>query len=159
MNGIVTEMLELSRLEAGADTLHMELISLKPLCEKAAEAYQDAGRLFLLEGDAEIQGDRQMLLRVMDNFLSNAVRHTKDGETIRISITENRCSVYNPGDPIPEEAMQKLWEAYYQADESRSAGGSGLGLSIAREVLERHGFSYGAENVDDGVSFWFQHAP
>ena len=157
MNGIVNEMLELSRLEVGTDTLHMELISLKPLCETAVEAYQNSGRLFLLEGNAEIQGDRQMLLRVMDNFLSNAVRHTKDGDTIRISITENRCSVYNPGNPIPEEAMQRLWEAYYQADESRSAGGSGLGLSIAREILERHGFSFGAENVDGGVSFWFQY--
>ena len=53
--------------------------------------------------------------------------------------------------------IEQDWEAYYQTDDSRSAGGSGLGLSIAREVLERHGLSFGAENVEAGVSFWFQY--
>ena len=53
--------------------------------------------------------------------------------------------------------IEQDWETYYQTDDLRSAGGSGLGLSIAREVLERHGLSFGAENVDAGVSFWFQY--
>jgi len=139
------------------DILRRERISLGTLCREAMEPYWDSGRLFLLDGDAEIQGDRQMLLRVLDNFLSNAVRHTKSGDGIRVTITDHRCGVFNPGKAIPEAVQPKLWEAYYQADESRSRGGSGLGLAIAREILERHGFSYGIENQDGGVEFWFEY--
>ena len=56
------------------------------------------------------------------------------------------------------DALPRLWEAYYQADPSRSAKGDGLGLSIAKTVFDLHGFTCGAENTEIGPKFWFQFA-
>lgn len=74
---------------------------------------------------------------------------------MEISITPGRCAVKNPGAPIPEDALPHLFEAYYQADDARGSGGSGLGLAIVKEILDRHGFTCGAENQDGAVVFWF----
>ena len=154
MDRIVREMLELSRLEAGADQLRREEFSLGALCRQAAEE-QPGDHLVLVSGDAAVCADREMLRRVLDNLLSNAQNHAAPGSAISVTIGQNRLEVLNVGQPIPEEQMERLWDAYYQADEARSAGGSGLGLSIVREILQRHGYSYGAENRKEGVCFWF----
>ena len=154
MDRIVREMLELSRLEAGADQLRREEFSLGALCRQAAEE-QPGDHLVLVSGDAAVCADREMLRRVLDNLLSNAQNHAAPGSAISVTIGRDRLEVLNVGQPIPEEQMERLWDAYYQADEARSAGGSGLGLSIVREILQRHGYSYGAENREEGVCFWF----
>lgn len=155
MNETVGRMLELSRLEAEADCLNLEEFSLAELCREVVE--DDAGShvRIRLVGDAIIRADRAMLRRVLGNFLSNARKHTLPGDTIEITVEKGKCTVFNPGEQIPPEQIPKLWEAYYQADASRSQGGSGLGLSIVREILTRHGFAYGVENREDGVAFWF----
>lgn len=155
MNETVGKMLELSRLEAEADQLSLETFSLAELCREAIADYVGAQVRFLIAGDAKITADRAMIRRVLDNFLSNAKKHTAPGGTIEVTVEQGRCTVFNPGEQIPPEQLSKLWEAYYQADGSRSQGGSGLGLSIVREILTRHGFEYGAENREAGVAFWF----
>ena len=66
--------------------------------------------------------------------------------------------IANEGDAIPADALPRLWEAYYQADPSRSAKGDGLGLSIAKTVFDLHGFTCGAENTEIGPKFWFRFA-
>lgn len=154
MDQIVRSMLELSRLEAGVNQLRREDISLGELCRQAAEA-QPGDHLVLVSGDAKIHADREMLRRVLDNLLSNAQKHAEPGSAISVTIGPGRLEVFNVGQPIPGDQMERLWDAYYQADEARSAGGSGLGLSIVREILQRHGYSYGAENREQGVCFWF----
>lgn len=157
MNEIVLKMLELSRLEAGVDVWNPEKLSLKALCQQAIEPYSDSGRMFLIVGDAEVKGDRDMLLRVFDNLLSNAVRYALPEKVIEIRMDSRRCQVLTPGAEIPADSLPKIWEAYYQTDESRSAGGSGLGLAITGEILRRHGFAYGAENSPAGTLFWFSY--
>ena len=64
----------------------------------------------------------------------------------------------NTGDAIPDHALPRLWEAYYQADPSRSTKGDGLGLSIAKTVFDLHGYTCGTENTDAGPKFWFKFA-
>lgn len=155
MDETVGKMLELSRLEAEADKLDLTEFSLRELCREIMEDYLGDEVRFLLQGDAVIEADRAMMRRVLENFLSNARKHTAPGGVIEITVEQGKCTVFNPGDPIPEELLPKLWEAYYQADGARSQGGSGLGLSIVREILLRHGFTWGAENRDSGVAFWF----
>ena len=153
MDAIVRSMLELSRLEAGVDRLQREEFSLGTLCRQAAEE-QPGDHLVLVSGDATVCADREMLRRVLDNLLSNAQKHAAPGSAISVTIGPDRLEVFNQGQQIPEEQMKRLWEAYYQADEARSTGGSGLGLSIVREILQRHGWTYGAENRQEGVCFW-----
>ena len=73
------------------------------------------------------------------------------------SPAEWRLSVYNDGEPIPDESLEKLWDKFYKVDKSRSRqyGGSGIGLSIVKAVVESHNGRYGVQNLDSGVEFWF----
>ena len=69
-----------------------------------------------------------------------------------------RVAVFNTGEPIPEENLEKLWEKFYKADQSRSReyGGSGLGLSIVKAIMESMNGKYGVNDYNDGVEFWFE---
>ena len=155
MNEIVRSMLELSRLEAAVEDLKLTRFSLGQLCREAAQTQEEGWRI-AVEGDAVLEADRELIRRVMDNFLSNARKHTPPGGLVTVTIAPGRCQVYNPGQPIAPEQMEKIWEPYYRADDARAGTGSGLGLSIVREILSRHGFGCGVENTPDGVVFWFQ---
>ena len=68
-----------------------------------------------------------------------------------------RISVFNQGDPIPQESMGLLWTPFYRTDRSRvkHSGGTGLGLAICKEILDQQNCEYGVENTKDGVVFFF----
>lgn len=86
------------------------------------------------------------------------MQHTPEDGCITVHLADGVLSVTNTGDAIPADALPRLWEAYYQADPSRSAKGDGLGLSIAKTVFDLHGFTCGAENTEIGPKFWFRFA-
>lgn len=155
MNDILSKMLEISKEESLDSSLSLTDFSLGDLCREAAEDCYMGEQAYLISGDTTISADRELIRRCMDNFLSNAKRHVSPGGLVSISISDTACEIFNPGNPIPAEALPHIWEPYYQADSARSAGGSGLGLSIVREIMSRHGFSYGVENREDGVAFRF----
>ena len=69
-----------------------------------------------------------------------------------------RINVFNSGDPIPEEALEHLWEKFYKVDKARSreVGGSGVGLSIVKAIMEALNNSYGVVNYENGVTFYFE---
>ena len=69
-----------------------------------------------------------------------------------------RVSVFNTGEPIPEESLLYLWEKFYKVDKARTReyGGSGIGLSIVRAIMESMNHDYGVINYDNGVAFWFE---
>lgn len=159
MNDILGKILEISKADAPEGSLTLTEFSLGELCREAAvDCFLEDG-MYLISGDANITADRELMRRCMDNFLSNAKRHIAPGGLVTITIHEGSCEIYNPGNPIPEAALPLIWEPYYQADTARGKGGSGLGLSIVREILSRHGFSYEAENLEDGVVFRFSFLP
>ncbi len=78
------------------------------------------------------------------------------GGSVGIYIGKGMCAIVNTGAPIPPDALPHLWEAYYQAEASRTTEGSGLGLSIAKTVFDLHGFACGVEDTEVGPRFWFQ---
>ena len=88
--------------------------------------------------------------------------HHIDGEKkiiIRM-IPENglvRVSVFNTGTPIPEEAIPNLWTKFYKVDKARTRayGGTGIGLSIVKAIMDAHNQQYGVKNWENGVEFWF----
>lgn len=155
MNEIVKQMLELGRLEAETEELQRTEFSLSELCREAAEDLGGEDWRYLVTGEAVVSADREQLRRVLDNLLGNAKQHTPPGGVVNIDITPYRLEIRNPGPPIPEEQLPRLWEPYYRGNDARTGAGSGLGLSIVREILQRHGFQYGAENRGSGVVFWF----
>ena len=162
MDGSVRKMLELSRLETGVQALRREEFPLAALAqERLAAALPADGSLHTeLASDNEymVNADRALLARALDALLENAVQHTPEGGCITVRIANGMLSVANTGDAIPNHALPRLWEAYYQADPSRSTKGDGLGLSIAKTVFDLHGYTCDAENTDAGPKFWFKFA-
>ncbi|NLB88703.1 MAG: HAMP domain-containing histidine kinase, partial [Syntrophomonadaceae bacterium] len=161
MDKIITDMLELSRLESEIFSLHFEKVSLEEICRQIIERYQlvcsEKNIETSLEGEAVIEADCRLIDRVIDNFFINAVNNTPDDGIIRIKISSDTLEIYNSGSHIPEEEINAIWNPYKKVDLSRSnSKGTGLGLSIARGILEKHGFSYGARNSNEGVVFWFK---
>jgi len=110
-----------------------------------------------LDGEAVIKADRSLMLRVIDNFLVNALDNTPAGGSIRITIRDDTLEVYNSGSYIPENKIEEIWLPFKKGEAARSnSKGTGLGLAIARTILEIHKFSHGAQNSEEGVIFWFR---
>ena len=162
MDGSVRHMLELSRLETGAKALRRTAFSLAELAQERLQAALPTDSTirteFAAQDKFEVNADRALLARALDALLENAVQHTPEGGCIMVYLADGVLSVTNTGDAIPADALPRLWEAYYQADPSRSAKGDGLGLSIAKTVFDLHGYACGAENTEIGPKFWFQFA-
>ena len=108
-----------------------------------------------------VWADEFKIEEVVTNYLSNAIHHA-DGEKVIVIRLERqngqtRVSVFNTGTPIPEEALPNLWTKFYKVDKARTReyGGSGIGLSIVKAILDGHGQQCGVENWENGVEFWF----
>ncbi|HEB66462.1 MAG TPA: heavy metal sensor histidine kinase [Gammaproteobacteria bacterium] len=110
-----------------------------------------------LEGQARVRADRAMLRRAIGNLLSNAIRHTPSGESIRVRLDETgdwvRITVENPGPTIAAEHLPHLFERFYRVDPARHGGGTGLGLAIVRSIVEAHGGQVMVESTDGLTRF------
>lgn len=109
-----------------------------------------------------VWADEYMIEEVITNYVTNALNHVKGRKRIEIktviSDTVAKVSVFNTGDPIPEEDIDKIWSKFYKVDKARTReyGGNGIGLSIVKAVMEAHDQKYGVTNYDNGVEFWFE---
>lgn len=96
------------------------------------------------------------------NYFTNAINYAGGEKIIDVKIQRTddrvRVSVFNTGIPIPEESVAHLWEKFYKVDKARTReyGGSGIGLSIVKAIMESMNREYGVINYDNGVEFWFQ---
>ncbi|MAD47246.1 MAG: two-component sensor histidine kinase [Oceanospirillaceae bacterium] len=113
-----------------------------------------------LEGDAPpIFGDRSLLLRAVSNLLSNALRYTPDGRYVKVTLEQQESNVLihvaNPGDTIPPQHLDKLFDRFYRVDPSRQrhSEGAGLGLAIARSVVNAHGGDIRVSSADGMTCF------
>jgi two-component system heavy metal sensor histidine kinase CusS len=111
------------------------------------------------EGVATVPGDRLMLRRALSNLISNAIRHTPQGQTVHISLDRTNdkaiVSVENPGPEIPTEHLSKLFERFYRVDPSRQrkGDGAGLGLAIVKSIVEVHGGSISVSSAKGVTRF------
>ncbi len=167
MNRLVMQLLDLSRIEIGKVKPDLCEIDLKGISQEVCRKTRllaEAKRLEIdLSGiEGAVLGDFDMIEQVLTNYLTNAINHTPEGGRITMSSEAAggivRVSVYNEGDPIPEEELPKIWEKFYKVDKSRTRtdGGTGIGLSIVKAVMEAHGGAFGAKNRDGGVEFYFE---
>lgn len=165
MEGLVQEVLTVSRMEHEDAALHMDPLDLAELTRQCLALYDD---LILQKGmrletslprSASIEGDAALLKKVLDNLLSNAVFYAPEGASLSVRLEADGpgwvLSVENSGSHIPEDALGHVFEAFYRGETSRNrrTGGSGLGLYIVRMILERHGAAYRIENTESGVCF------
>jgi signal transduction histidine kinase len=139
---LATDLLDLSRLDAGRLTVVSEPVELAELAEEVAGEFRGRAGDHVVEVAAEpvgAQGDAERVLQIGRILLENALVHTPPGTTVRVSTAVDggraTLTVANDGPEIPREAQQQIFERFYRLDGTR-ASGSGLGLAIARELAE-----------------------
>ena len=164
MSALVGRLLELSRLESG-NPLQKEPLDLEALVREVWEplALPLEQRDITLKLDLEalqLEGDRERLREAAGNLASNALRHCTPGGTIRVTLKREGSravlTVYNDGEPIPEDDFPHLFQPFYRGGDksrSRDSGGTGLGLAIVRAAALAHGGECEVENTGGGVAF------
>lgn len=166
MDAMVLEMLDLSRLEAGRVKLARDEFSLLQLTESVFDKLAMAMEAKALRVsytcyyDAMVTADESRIRQVIENFATNAIKHTPAGGEIRIRIFSDRqgtvFSIENDGKNLPPAVLNKVWDSFYREDESRSSPGTGLGLAIAKNIITLHGGECRAANTRNGVEFRFR---
>lgn len=168
MNKMVRQLLTLSALEYGSDMPVMETFDIVELIRDLLNSAQ----ILIAQKQAEVTfeetepvyvcGDEFKIEEVMVNYLNNAMNHLGGERQIRITIVQHggevRIGVYNDGNAIPDEDIPNLWTKFYKVDKARTRtyGGSGIGLSIVRAIMDAHNKTCGVENTGNGVEFWFE---
>ena len=168
MNRMVKKLLTLNQLEFGNDQVVMERFDMTELVRGVANSTkilmeQKGIRLELdnLE-EAWVWGDEFKVEEVITNYMSNAINHADGGKVIRVFYTrfedKLRVSVFNTGQPIPEDDIDKIWVKFYKVDKARTReyGGSGIGLSIVKAIMDSFHQKCGVINHEDGVEFWME---
>ncbi|WP_437585444.1 ATP-binding protein [Sorangium sp. So ce1000] len=162
LNGMIGELLTLSRLESGRGMERTERFDLTALVEQlvedaAFEAEQRGCSVELGARDAcSLDGNEELLRRAIENVVRNAVRFTEAGTAVRIDL---ECSggtaevrVRDRGPGVPEGALADIWKPFYRVDDhrARGAGGTGIGLAITQRAVLIHGGEVEARNADGG---------
>ena len=151
MTHIVQDLLTLSRFDSGRDELKLSWFSFEGAVQDLYNAvYMEAQRhshtmkLCVEPGLPQVRADRERIMQVMMNIVSNSIKYTPDGGQIQISAGQNGSRVWmqvdDNGIGIPAADRPRIFERFYRVDKARSrqSGGTGLGLSIAKEIVDRH---------------------
>lgn len=163
---LIDGLFEYTRLAYGDLEINCRPISLDSLLRQLAEEFvpilQQAGMeqvLHLPAGKVTVLADGDLLVRVFDNLYSNAIRYGHDARKLNVSLQEEDgraiVQVENFGSPIPEQDLPHIFERLYRADKARSArvGGAGLGLAIAKQIVELHQGSISVKSDADSTVF------
>jgi two-component system sensor histidine kinase SenX3 len=148
---ITQEIIELSRLQSADGLAEAELVDIDHVVSVAIDQNRvvaDLNRVSLISGGesgVEVFGDETLLVLALDNLISNAVQYSPENTRVGIGVRQKagaiEISVTDQGAGIPEEELDRVFERFYRSDPARSrhTGGSGLGLSIAKHVVQNHG--------------------
>ena len=172
MNNLVRKLLDLNQLEFGKDIVTMERFDIVALIQN----FLASAEILILQNEVKVKvnqsepiyvwADEFKTEEVVRNYFSNALNHVSGEKIIEIKYRQIeepnagrvRVSVFNAGEPIPEEALSHIWEKFYKVDKARTReyGGSGVGLSIVKAIMESMNQQYGVINYTNGVEFWFE---
>ncbi|MFF3025513.1 sensor histidine kinase [Gottfriedia sp. NPDC057948] len=166
MNGLVVDMLELSKLQSGTYTLRSEPFLIVDCIENVIIRMFENSSIhchfnFNLDEDTLVLGEKRKIEQVIINILSNAIHYGNPGSVIKMNLLDEgdyvNISIFNEGNPIPADKIDKIWDRFYRIDESRNRqnGGTGLGLAIVKTILDLHHSTIKVHNKEDGVEFIF----
>lgn len=172
MDRLVKQLLELMKLEYGKREFQNKKFNIVELIKEVirkSKVMLDENNI-KVELDSEeqvyVNADEFYIEQVVTNYFTNAMKHVIDinGEKlIKISVKPNieenkvRISVFNTGENIAEEDLNRIWNRFYKVDTSRNrdAGGSGIGLSLVKAIMNNYQNDYGVINTENGVEFYF----
>lgn len=168
MNRMVKNLLVLNQLEFGGEKINIERFDISLLIRN----YIQSASVLVQQNNVVVEedippsvfvwGDEYRIEEVFMNYFTNAIHHVRKNGTIKVSVIQNEevatVHVFNTGDNIPEDDIDKVWTKFYKVDKARSReyGGSGVGLSIVKAIMNMHGKRFGVKNVEGGVDFWFE---
>ena len=167
MNKLVKNLLTLNHLEEGRDEVKMERFDIVSLIKGILQSMdimiqqKEAKVSFEAEEPVYVWADEFRIEEVVTNYTSNALNHLDGDREIEICVCPEgdrvKITVFNTGIPIPEADIPNVWKKFYKVDKARTReyGGSGIGLSIVKAIMESHNQEYGVRNYDNGVEFWF----
>lgn len=167
MNTMVKKLLTLNQLEFGDEIVSMERFDITVLIKN----YIASSNILLKQKNITVRmedyapiyvwGDEFRVEEIFMNYFTNAIHYAGAEKIIDVKAVRQehkiRISVFNTGEPIPDESLEHLWEKFYKVDKARTReyGGSGIGLSIVKAIAESMNQEYGVKNYDNGVEFWF----
>lgn len=157
----VRDLLFLARADNAMETLRKERFDLRAELDHVAAYFgllaEERAIRLACEGSAEVTADRAMIRRAIGNLVSNALRHTPQGETVRLSVRASDrgtvcLEVSNPGAGIPAEHLPRIFDRFYLIERARGdpESGTGLGLAIVKSIVELHGGSVDAASAPGG---------
>ena len=173
MDKLVRQLLELMKLEYGKREFNNDEFD---ICELIKEVIRKCNVMLEEKNIKDVKFDASKKIMVyadefyieqaFTNYLTNAVKHVKEvnGEKyIKIEVKEDiknqkaRISVFNTGENLSDENLERVWGRFYKVDESRNRadGGTGIGLSLVKAIMNNYNQKYGVENKKDGVEFYF----
>ncbi|HWB85207.1 MAG TPA: ATP-binding protein [Bryobacteraceae bacterium] len=163
LNALVGQLLQVTRAEGDPTTLRHEPVRLDELVgqvvdDSAIEAGAHGSELkYEKKEPVTVDGDPELLRRAVENVIRNAIRYSPPGTAVEVSLAEHNgrvvVDVRDHGPGVPDEALPRLFDAFYrvESDRGRASGGAGLGLSIARRAIELHRGSIRARNMQPGL--------
>jgi signal transduction histidine kinase len=168
MNVMVQKLLTLNHLEFGNDVVTMERFDIVNM----VQSYLQSANILARQQGVEVRfketepiyvwADEFKVEEVITNYFTNALNHCTGKKVVDITIEKRegkvRISVFNTGEPVPEASLERIWDKFYKVDKARTReyGGSGVGLSIVKAIMESMNQEYGLENYTNGVRFWFE---
>ena len=167
LTALVNDILKMSKIRSGMDTLKTEEFNLSEFIHTVLERFEflteTQGYTIVRDIDDELytRADKDKIEQVVYNLIGNAVNYTGDDKKITVSLHRKnekiRFSVTDTGKGIPPEECSTIWERYYSSAEThkRPIKGTGLGLSIVKTILVKHGFGFGVDSeVGKGSTFF-----
>ena len=167
MNKMVKQLLTLTALKFGNDAPSMDTFDITELIQNLIRSssiliqQNEATVCYQPDGPCMVFADEFKIEEVVTNYLTNAIHHLDGERRIEIRVEKIgetvKVTVFNTGNPIPEADLPNLWTKFYKVDKARTRayGGSGIGLSIVKAIMDIHHQSCGVVNVEGGVEFWF----
>ncbi len=170
MSDMVSQLLDSSVIEHEMENMIQQKLDMREVMDYIIIKYEGMvkkKKLHLetfLSDNCYVEGDREYIEQIVDNFMTNALEHTKIGGNIRITLKRHkksvRVSVYNEGKQIPKEDLEHIWSGFYRNKKEPKYGENGfshagLGLYIVQSIVTMHKGTYGVENFPTGVEFWF----
>ena len=168
MNQMVKNLLTLNQLEFGDEDIVFERFDITELIRGILQSMEilaqqaEAQVIFGLREPVYVWADEFKVEQVLRNYISNAFHHVDGEKVVEVKVMKGpdkaRVSVFNTGQPIPEEDLAHIWDKFYKVDKAhtREYGGNGIGLSIVKAIMESFHQEYGVNNYDNGVEFWFE---
>ena len=169
LNSLVSDLLTISRMQSGKMVLERKNFNITEAARSILNTYrimeEEEGYDFSLNSSANfiVNGDEEKIKQVISNLVTNAIKFCGEDKVINVTLKRRGkmviCKVEDHGMGIAPEELNHVWERYYRASSNmvRSAEGSGLGLSIVKEILTLHKSNFGVDStIGKGTTFWFE---